>query len=131
VSDELRVIDWVMDDDDRVQNAECSVGGMGGWVDGEQWPEFIDAVKEEKRPYYEALRKSIIERRIWKAGDWHQRDAGTPLFSDGTVGSFTFRSWGDLLAAIWNGALDRTDLSYMSFYYLDTEEEPTEWPTIT
>jgi hypothetical protein len=40
----------------------------------------------------------------------------TPVFDDGTVGGFSFRAWGDLLAAVWNTAEGTTKYSYMSFY---------------
>ena len=38
-----------------------------------------------------------------------------PLFSDGKVATFSFRGWGDLMAAIWSEAEDK-DYGYMDFY---------------
>lgn len=129
MSNEITVVAWVDDEDQRLDGCNCKVGGLGGWVDGHGWPDLIEHIKPEVQPYYEAVRKSVIENRIWKCGDWHQRDAGTPLFSDHTYGSWSLRGWGDLLAAIWNTALNTTEYSYMSFYYIDPPEEPDEWPT--
>ena len=40
----------------------------------------------------------------------------TPVFDDGTVGSFSFRAWGDLMAAIWNTEENTNKYSYMDFY---------------
>ena len=51
-----------------------------------------------------------------QGGDWHQNDPkGVPVFNDGTVAMFSFRAWGDLMAALWAEHED-CDYSYMDFY---------------
>lgn len=60
------------------------------------------------------LREQIIKLQIRSGGDWHQAE-GTPLFEDGTIGSFSYRAWGDLLAATWSEE-DQVGYSYMDFY---------------
>jgi len=94
-----------------------SCGGWGGWfARGDRWATYIDEAEESKRPYLEALRADILKLEIQEGGDWHQRsEQGTPLFSDGTVGKFSFRAWGDLLAAIWSEH-EQKDYQYMDFY---------------
>lgn len=113
----LRVDRWVRYEDAPASAEE--IGGLGGWFGvGDRWDTFIRGFNPDVAAHYEALRSDIVSRNIWKAGDWHQ-DEGTPVFSDGWVGSFSFRAWGDLMAAIWSTELDR-DFCYMDFYYLET-----------
>ena len=62
--------------------------------------------------------KALEQRGIVKhIGD---DDEGTPLFSDGTIGLFSFRAWGDLMAAI-SQSVDGKPRSYMSWYYIYTD----------
>lgn len=110
------VIGWVSYDSVPSEGPE-RIGGWGGFVEhGDRWKDFIEAFDEEGAPYYEALRSTILRRRLKQGGDWHQNDAhGVPVFNDGTVGMFTFRAWGDLMAAVW-AEHDNRDYSYMDFY---------------
>lgn len=119
---EIKVVDWIGYDD--ANEYEESIGGMGGWVKGHKWPDYIDAIKDEFKPYYEAVRESVIEHDIRRGGFWHQQGGdGVPLFSDNTVACFSMRAWGDLMAAIWNTEED-VDFSYIHFAWY-TEEEQT------
>ena len=110
---DISVIDWISGDD--AQEKEVSIGGMGGWAqNGARWNDLISGISSEQKPYYEALRASILQEHIRVAGDTHQNEY-VPLVSDGTVGSFSFRAWGDLMACIW-ATEDNTDYNYMDFY---------------
>lgn len=92
-----------------------TIGGLGGWFsDGNRWKDYVENFADKGREYAEAIRKYIVEHDIKRGGDWHQRE-GTPLFSDGTVASFSYRAWGDIMAAIWSEEEDQ-DYNYMSFY---------------
>ena len=64
--------------------------------------------------YAEAIRRAVLKDKLRWTGREHQQ-FGTPRFSDGTVGSFTFRAWGDIMAAIWSEEEDK-DYNYMNFY---------------
>jgi len=76
--------------------------------------------------YAEAFRKEILSIGLWVGGDWHQHQGGVPLFSDGTVGSWSYRAWGDIMAAIWSEYYDK-DYNYMDFYCcVDRNEKPKE-----
>ena len=64
----------------------------------------------------------------------HQNDDhGVPKSDDDTVGLFSFRSWGDLMAAIWSEEEDK-DYDYLNFYmwfylvcpYLKYPKKPEE-----
>lgn len=125
---DCRVIRWIAYDDSGAYPE--SIGGMGGWVKGSGWDEYIDAIKEEYRPYYEALRKSIIELDIRRGGFWHQQSGeGVPQFNDQTIGSFSMRAWGDLMASIWNtedklGDGNEGGYHYTHFaWYTEAEED--------
>ncbi len=111
----MKVVDWVSDGE--TNNCVVSVGGMGGFFrDGMRWKDYIEDIDEAKRPYLEALRCSIVKLGLRFGGDYHQNaDDGVPLFEDGTVGSFSFRAWGDLMAAVWSDH-ENQDYCYMDFY---------------
>lgn len=92
------------------------LGGSHSFKEGMRWPDYVAGYDSEWHPYVEAIRQSIIERAVWAGGDWHQYSAnGAPVVEGGHFMSCTFRSWGDLLAAVWSSELNR-DFSYMDFY---------------
>jgi hypothetical protein len=103
---------------------ECGVGGLGGWFGGRgkdrhphRWKDYLDVWEPEVHPYCEALRVEIVRRDIKEGGFWHQGDTEcVPVFDDGTVATFSFRAWGDLLAAVWSEA-DNEDHSYCEFVW--------------
>jgi len=111
----IEVKEWI--DDDEADKYECSVGELGGWfAKGHRWKDYIEAVREEIRPYCEAIRRSVIKNGLKITGDKHQHGgSGVPLFTDDTVGQFSYRAWGDLMAAIWSTEENR-DSHYMEFY---------------
>lgn len=109
-------VEWIAYDD---AGGREDIGTMGGWVEGEPWDEYLAKVHKEVRPHYEALRRAIVARGLREGGDWHQTaEDGVPLFSDGTVATFSYRGWGDLLAAIWNSepGAPAGGYGYMDFY---------------
>jgi hypothetical protein len=91
--------------------------GLGGFFDhGMRWSDYIKTWKDKDRPFLEAIRESIIEHGYRHTGEHHQYgDNGTPLFENGTVANFSYRGWGDLMAAIWSEVEDK-DYNYMDFY---------------
>lgn len=95
---------------------DSGIGGFGGIVDGWPWSRYEETFNEDGIEYIRALRDYIIENNIKRGGDWHQNsESGVPLFSDGTVAIYSYRAWGDLMAAIW-GDIDGEPYSYMDFY---------------
>lgn len=113
---EITVKDWIpfKDADKYTDNG---AGSMGGWVNGENFDEFKAELPEELHPYYDAIRKSVVEQHLRLTGEHHQYgDAGVPLFSDDTVSTFSYRGWGDIMAAIWNSEEPEKKYSYMHFY---------------
>lgn len=126
---EIKVVEWIADDE--VANRETAIGGLGGWFginreqkdekglwekSGDRWKDFIEAVRPELVPYYEALRTEVVANKIKMGGDSHQNSsAGVPLFSDGKVGQFSYRAWGDFMAAVWSEE-ENYDYTYMDFY---------------
>lgn len=111
----MKVKEWINYND--TEGMEISVGGMGGFFkDGMRWKDYIEIYKDEYKKYPEAIRLSVIENNLRITGQQHQySDMGTPVFEDGTIGSFSFRAWGDLMAAIWSEYEDK-DYNYMDFY---------------
>lgn len=116
----ITVVDWIGYDD--AEQYEDAIGGMGGWVEGTGWDKYIEGVKDEFKPYYEAVRESVIEHGIRRGGFWHQYDGdGVPLFSDNKVATFSMRAWGDLIASIWNSE-ENAEYSYADFAWYTKEE---------
>lgn len=115
---QIRVKRWISYNDS--ERFERSIGGWGGWFNAEEkglrWKDFISEMDPEDQGYFKAVRKSLIKNKIRLTGSGHQADdLGVPQFSDGTVGVFTFRAWGDLMAAIWSEE-ENNDYTYMDFY---------------
>lgn len=118
---EITVIRWI--GSEEAEKIECSAGGVGGWFAyGHRWSDYEKAFFNKAHSHLRAIRASVLKNEIWQPGDWHQ-DHGIPLFSDGTVAQFTFRAWGDLMAAIWSTELD-VHMCYLDFYYKSTPERP-------
>jgi hypothetical protein len=112
------VVTWT--DREGAANRPRSIGGLGGWFNfketGQRWRDFIAHLRDPDRPYAEGLRTSILWNYIRHGGDWHQHSLeGTPVFSDETVGLFSYRAWGDLVAAVWSEEENR-DYTYIDFY---------------
>jgi hypothetical protein len=93
------------------------MGGWGGWFEkGNDWSDYIASVKENAVPYYDALREAVMTSGLRRGGDWHQsRQCGVPVFDDGAIATFSFRAWGDLMAAIWADTDGRRH-GYMDYY---------------
>ena len=112
----MKVIGWI--DYNQVEKwMDESIGGFGGFFkDGMRWEDYISSAPECGIKYYEALRDIIILENLKYTGSQHQHlDGGVPVFADGTIATFSFRAWGDLMAAIWSTE-ENKDYSYMDFY---------------
>ena len=122
----MRVKKWISYAEGR--EYPTAIGGWGGWFeDGMRWADFLAEFDDEAHPYMEAMRQAILEKKIRKGGSWHQDEGeqGMPLFDDNTVGSFTFRAWGDLLAAVWSEA-ENKNYNYVSFAFSGVESPEDE-----
>jgi hypothetical protein len=92
------------------------LGGSFNFKEGMRWPAYLAGYAPTWHPYVEAIRHAIIEGQVWAGGDWHQYSPhGVPIVAGGHFMSCGFRSWGDLMAAVWSSAFDR-DFSYLDFY---------------
>lgn len=126
----MKVIKWISFEE-ASKLPECPLSRLGGWFqDGMRWEDYYKELGEEARPYAEALRAEVLAKRIRHGGDWHQySEEGIPVFEDGTIASFSFRAWGDFMAAVWSSA-DNRDYNYMDFY-MDCLVHDDENPGIT
>ncbi|TVT40645.1 hypothetical protein FNT36_14345 [Hymenobacter setariae] len=80
------------------------------------WPAYLAQYPTEWHAHLEAIRQAIVENEVWAGGDWHQYSPnGVPVLSDGHFMTCTWRSWGGMLAAIWNSELGQR-FTYMDFY---------------
>lgn len=113
----IAVVDWIAYSD--TEEMTESIGGMGGWFgwsDDNTWDDYLESWKDEVRPYAEALKENVLSTGRFINGYDHQyAEDGVPLFSDGTIGSFSMRAWGDLMAAIAT-VKDGGSHNYMEFY---------------
>ena len=114
-SDEKReVVAWI-----SYKAAQHHVVDIGAWPSGGTDPE----MEPRLRPYHDALHRAVVARQLRRGGDWHQEAKdGIPVFDDGAIGTFTWRSWGSLMAAIWS-AEDHRTYTYMDFYMDVTVKE--------
>lgn len=89
----------------------------GGVINsGDRWINYIEKFEEWQKPYIEAIRKDIINHKIRITGKQHQENVdGVPKFNNGKYGLFTWRAWGDLMAAAW-AEYENANYSYMDFY---------------
>ena len=96
---------------------ESGLGGLGGFFSrGMRWEDYLAIWKEDIHPRLESLRVAIIEKKVRCNGWQHQNGhPSCPVFEDGTCATYSFRAWGDLMAAVWSSH-DNTDYSYMDFY---------------
>ncbi len=110
-----KVTAWISSKD--AERQKVAIGGLGGFfADGMRWKDYIEIRNNETRFYAEAIRKDVQKNNIRITGQNHQElDNGVPLFDDGKVGTFSYRAWGDLMAAIWSEA-ENKDYRYMDFY---------------
>lgn len=119
----IEVIRWISNEE--AESKQRSIGGMGGYFDkgmrGQK--DYFDDINPECKDHYAALRKNIIENKIRITGEIHDSDSddAVPLFSDDTVAQFSWRGWGDLMAAIWSEE-ENKDYTYMDFYMRRGEE---------
>lgn len=113
---DITVVDWI-DYPKNGEYPENDAGGLGGWIHGENFDEYLSAYDPDVHPYLKAIRDDVVAKGLRLTGEQHQhRPNGVPLFSDGTVSTFSYRAWGDLMAAIWNSAENTDQYEYMSFY---------------
>lgn len=112
----MKVIDWISDDDCALGLE--SVGWMGGWFsDGHTWQDYIDEYRDDAQPYLTAIKDDVLASGRFIDGRMHgEDDEGVPLFEDETIGRFSARGWGDLMAAIATEK-DGKDHNYMEFYW--------------
>lgn len=112
----MKVIGWISYSEIE-EGFEESFGGLGGFFhNGMRFNDYITSFVDDVHDYIYALRVEIVKCGIMKNGYQHQNEEfGVPVFSDGTYACFSFRGWGDLMAAIWSEERGR-DYSYMDFY---------------
>lgn len=117
----LKVIDWVEYNSGK---EKAPIGGMGGWFNANNihdkdnptsmvWADYLEAHEKDSHPYLEALKAEITNHNLKITGEKHQ-NGNIPLFSDDTVGVFSYRAWGDLMAAIYS--TKEKPLDYMEYY---------------
>lgn len=97
---------------------ENPIGGLGGFFkDGMRWNDYKFQFHQEHHETLENLRQSIIDNEIRCTGEQHQYSdyESCPVFEDETCATYSYRAWGDLMAAVWSTHENR-DYNYMDFY---------------
>ena len=114
-----RIAEWISFDasDARIAAGAVDIGGWGGDMTKDmRWADYLEMTDPMWRGHFEALRQAILARGLRRGGDWHQHAVdGVPVFDDGTLATFSFRAWGDLMAAVWS-EVDGRGYGYMDFY---------------
>lgn len=113
----LKITKWIPENESDKYDGN-DLGGMGGWFkDGMRWKDYLENYKEEAWPMLEELRRSILENKIRMTGQ-EKQDSGqpsVPLWNNNTVTIYSWRGWGDLMAAVWSES-ENKDYHYMDFY---------------
>ena len=115
--EDIKVIKFITFEE-ALKYEENGLGGFGGiFARGMRWKDYKEIFNEQGRVDVETLRKAIIENDIKCTGEQHQRSdyKSVPLWSNGKVDTYTYRAWGDLMAAVWSEEEDK-DYSYFDFY---------------
>jgi len=111
----MKVIGWISHND-LEDGFEESFGSLGGFFKlGMRWTDYLEVWPPEGGEYAEALRKEILKIKLQCEGPDHQ-NCRIPVFSDGTYALFSFRAWGDLMAAVWS-EYENTDYSYLEWAF--------------
>lgn len=113
----MKIIKWITNNE-TMGKEENGLGGMGGFFkDGMRWEDYKNNYKKVAHKMLEELRKSIIENEIkWTGQEMQDNGYETvPLWSNGKVDTYSWRAWGDLMAAVWSTE-DNKDYCYMDFY---------------
>ena len=88
------------------------------------WDEYCEEYTEETKQYLDAIKQEIISNKIRFGGFGHQYDSqGVPVFSDGKIITLSMRSWGGLLASIWNTEEGEQKYSYCTFAWYGPGED--------
>lgn len=120
--EEITVVGWV---DYGSREKTTLIGGLGGWFNSNNihkkeeptnmvWQDYLDYHEKSAHPYLEALRTEIKTNNLQITGEHHQYNSCAPLFSDGKIAEFSYRAWGDLMAAIYS--TKEKPLDYMEYY---------------
>ena len=109
----MKVVRWTSYDEDLPN----TIDEMGGFFSkGMRWIDYAKIWTEEGLVFINAIREEILRIELKYAGAAHQYEPdGMPVFEDGTCARFSFRAWGDLMAAVWS-EVENKDYSYMDFY---------------
>ena len=116
----MKIIKWI--DEDTAYNNEYdnydSIGTLGGFFkNGMRWKDYIKNVNKDIHSYVELMRKDIVKNKLRYTGQQvnYSHVDGVPVFSDKKLGFFSWRAWGDLMAATWSEE-ENKDYNYMNFY---------------
>jgi len=93
---DIIVKEWVSHNEAEIYTVSCG-GVSGGWFnrsnEGHRWKDYIKTFDDNVKLYLEAIRKEVIDNNLKFGGNTH-REEMTPLFSDDTIGRFSYRAWG-------------------------------------
>ena len=113
----MNIEKWITTDEAEGKE-ENGLGGMGGFFsEGMRWKNYKENYVPKVHEKLEELRRSIIENNIRCTGEERQEGGGNvvPLWSNGKVDTYSWRAWGDLMAAVWSEH-ENKDYNYMDFY---------------
>lgn len=128
----LPTVDWLRVEEARDPKYSWRTGGNGLFKATLRWSDYISKWPVEARPDFEAIRASIIAKRVWVGAEEHVSDAGAwiPVVSGSRAYRFGAEGWGDLMCAIWSSELNK-DLSPTDFYHWRTAEPPEHWGNLS
>ena len=117
--DEITVTDWLPYDE--AEGMTESLGGCGGMMDARLDEASYRALyAASAQPYVTAIFRALDD--VGPIGGATHQESHCPVFSDGTVATFSQRGGGDLVAAWWNTRFPDDVRDYCAFAWDYGEE---------
>lgn len=90
------------------------------WIEGKE--DEGESLVVLRQKCFQDLINYCIKNHIYISPDEHQNaDWGVPVFNNKYIDQFSLRSWGDIMAEVWNEIMGRNDLDYLNFYCNDAD----------
>lgn len=122
------IVDWIsFAETEGKPEAECSsCGGISAELTR---ADYIDGMRDEARAYVEAIWQHFDEHGAF--GGFTHQESRCPVFDDGMVATYSYRGWGDVVAAWWNSRHPEAPTDYAWFAWEEAIDEAATLAKLT